>query len=86
MATLVGLLLVTWIILSPSNLSTWFKPIATPPLELLKSSPKSYDLDNLGRHFGDAAKSDFWNLGPHATSDPAAGTRTSEVATARVRP
>ena len=63
MVALVGLLPVTWIILSPSDLSTWFEPIATPPLELPKSSPKSYDLSNLGRHFGDAAKSYFWSLG-----------------------
>ena len=63
MVALVGLPPVTWITFSPSNLSTWFKQIATPPWELLKSSPKSYDLDNPGRHFGYAAKSDFWGLG-----------------------
>ena len=55
-----------------------------PPLELLKSSPKSYDLGSLGRHFGDAAKSYFWSLG---SGDPnlrgcnhTSPTLTAEVA------
>ena len=38
MVALVGLSPATWTIFSPSNLSTWFERIATPPLERPKAT------------------------------------------------